>query len=67
MNKPAAIFWTDEKLLEAAIGELLAHGGNKADIDLLRAEFQKANIQKANKSNNQAEPTQIEISGDVPA
>jgi hypothetical protein len=55
-------FWTDEKLLEAAISELLAHGGNKADIALLRAEFQKVN-----KSNNQAEPTQTEIGGDIPS
>jgi hypothetical protein len=62
MIKPAAIFWTDEKLLEAAIAELLVHGGNKADIDLLRAEFDKAN-----KTNKQTELEQIEISGEIPS
>ena len=54
-------FWTDEKLLEAAISELLAHGGNKADIALLRAEFDRAS-----KTNKQIESGQIEVT-DIPS
>jgi hypothetical protein len=61
MNKPAQI-WTDEKLLEAAIGELLAHGGNEADIAILRAEFQKAN-----KDNKRIQSEQLEITDCIPS
>ena len=62
MTKPARIFWTDEKLLKAAINELLAHGGNEADVSLLREQFQSVN-----KTNNPDQPAQTEITGDIPA
>jgi hypothetical protein len=56
-----AEYWTAEKLQEAAITELLQHGGNKADIALLRAEFDRAS-----KTNKQIESGQIEVT-DIPS
>jgi len=41
MTKPAK-FWNSEHLQQAAISELLRHGGNKRDLDLLRQQFRKA-------------------------
>jgi len=34
-------FWTDEMLQDAAIGELLKHGGNRDDLSRLREYFRK--------------------------
>ena len=53
-SRRATAFFTDVRLIR--------HGGNKADLDLLRTEFQKAN-----KNNNQAEPTQVEITDRIPS
>jgi hypothetical protein len=49
--------WTPERLEQAAISELLRHGGNKSDLKQLQAEFQKAR-----ENNNSLQPAQIEMS-----
>jgi hypothetical protein len=35
-------FWNDKRLEQAACDELIRHGGNKADLKQLKAEFRKA-------------------------
>jgi hypothetical protein len=35
-------FWTQDRLQEAAVAELLRHGGSKQDADRLREHFRKA-------------------------
>ena len=57
-SKPAEIFWTDERLRQMAISELLAHGGNSEDLIRLREQFKKAD------GNNQAKSSQMEIPAD---
>jgi hypothetical protein len=51
IDKPAS-FWTDEKLLTAAIGELISHGGNQRDLDVMRAEFVKRRYDKSGDGDN---------------
>ena len=58
-SKTAEIFWTDERLRQMAISELLAHGGNSDDLIRLREHFQKID------ENNPPQPGQVEIPNDT--
>jgi hypothetical protein len=57
MSKSTEIFWTEDRLRQMAINELLAHGGNSDDLIRLRQHFKKAD------ENNQAQAPNIEIPG----
>jgi hypothetical protein len=55
MTKPTEI-WNSERLEQAMLNEAASHGSNKHQLDLLRAEFQKAN-----KDNKQIEPERSKL------
>jgi hypothetical protein len=47
------MFWTNERLEQAAYDELARHGGNQGDLDLLRTEFVKRRYDKSGNDDNE--------------
>jgi hypothetical protein len=63
MSRPAEI-WNAERLERAMLDEAAGHGANKQDLSLLSAEFRR--LRANNDPDNQNQPEQIEIAGEIP-